>query len=549
MEQAWECEWVPSECAKHPRWNARSSKPVLFNAQRLQKNTRALLDLPYEPGLWLLRAQLLLGLGYPELAAGDAYKARLLVEAGMRYDTHLGMKVRLHYGMSLCLRWHHRFDPALGGLVSEVVSAGNVAEELSSGLRGYEQQAWSILIIALQHLDCIEENHRLAQTAATKFGPGDEYDAGPWSQDYIRFLSHLLKAKQEACKVHVELAEDAFLAKKVMLNGSVLIRRYPWMKMDTHLKERDADALDDLLAVTSNGQCRVRKSNVVGADLGVFATKAIPRDGEVLVDHTYMAATSEAGRCLTCCEKLPAGSQSDLFCSQKHRERAQEIFAVVANNDTIDTHELHNSGLVRHNARNPLTELLLLRRFLAVTVHALTNSDKEWEHPLAVPEVNRLAANDKGTTPLPWNFLQAIVLPNRMLEGLGIDIFADQRFDTWVIHTICYRINNNQAVGYLDGFHGQDAPCVQGVYPCHSLFNHSCEPNVSYDDHPTKAAQIMKAKRDIAEGEELYIAYDLGLDADGMDVRQRREALRNWMGEDCQCTRCLRENGELTDKK
>lgn len=51
----------------------------------------------YEPGAWLQRAHHLRNLGYPELAIGDAFKARLLLQAKLHSlkvrSTPIGWKV------------------------------------------------------------------------------------------------------------------------------------------------------------------------------------------------------------------------------------------------------------------------------------------------------------------------------------------------------------------------------------------------------------------------------------------------------------------------
>lgn len=550
MDQPWDESYAPSECAKHPRWNASSDKPVSFNTARLQKNTRALKDIPYEPGLWLLRAQLLLALGYPELAAGDAYKARLLVEASRDQSSHLGAQVRLQYGMCIWLGWHHRWDPALGGLDAQFVNVTNVAEELASGLEGYEQQAWSMLIIALQHADCLVENQKLAQEAAQKFGMPPAQDTGPWSEDYQNYLYHLIEAKKEACAVHPELSEDELLMKKALLNGTIVIRQYPWMHSFLERSEKTRNQASAELTKTSGSQCVLGESGIQGADLGVFAGRSIPHGEEILVDRSYTAATSEPGRCPSCCGSVPEPAVScalcgERFCSTDCLNAALSKFHPPLCGKKIDFSELEETDLVKHTARNPLAEVLVMMRFLAIAVQSLKSSQAS--HPLEVGEINQMLANYSGKTQLPWNFPQAIVLPIRILQSLEVDVFADHRFDTWVIQTISNRIQNNSAMGFLEGYRGPDAPCVQGVFMKHAFFNHSCDPNVTYEDHPSQAAQVLKAKRNVAGGEELYIAYDLGLDAEGMDVWKRREALQNWMGGDCKCTRCQVESEEMGD--
>ena len=50
--------------------------------------------MPYEPSGWLSRAITLSSLGYYELAAGDAFKAIKLCEAGLQSGTERGASVR-----------------------------------------------------------------------------------------------------------------------------------------------------------------------------------------------------------------------------------------------------------------------------------------------------------------------------------------------------------------------------------------------------------------------------------------------------------------------
>ena len=50
---------------------------------------------------WQYRANLLYHLGFPELAAADVYKALQLTNAALDYQSYLGERVRVHYGMYL----------------------------------------------------------------------------------------------------------------------------------------------------------------------------------------------------------------------------------------------------------------------------------------------------------------------------------------------------------------------------------------------------------------------------------------------------------------
>jgi hypothetical protein len=68
------------------------------------RHAKDLLNLPYEPDFWVLRAHDMFNLGFAELAAGDAYKSIMLSEAGLDYHSDLGEKVRLQFGMGTWIR-------------------------------------------------------------------------------------------------------------------------------------------------------------------------------------------------------------------------------------------------------------------------------------------------------------------------------------------------------------------------------------------------------------------------------------------------------------
>jgi len=77
----------------------------------------------------------------------------------------------------------------------------------------------------------------------------------------------------------------------------------------------------------------------------------------------------------------------------------------------------------------------------------------------------------------------------------------------------------------------------------HSHLNHSCNPNISvrHLDQRTALSRITAvAKRDIAVGEELAIAY---VDP-SLGVRERRSQLYAWGFGKCNCERCLKEERE-----
>eukprot|EP00163_Fabomonas_tropica_P006796 TRINITY_DN1637_c0_g1_i4.p1 TRINITY_DN1637_c0_g1~~TRINITY_DN1637_c0_g1_i4.p1 ORF type:complete len:168 (+),score=32.87 TRINITY_DN1637_c0_g1_i4:628-1131(+) len=74
------------------------------------------------------------------------------------------------------------------------------------------------------------------------------------------------------------------------------------------------------------------------------------------------------------------------------------------------------------------------------------------------------------------------------------------------------------------------------LYCLPSLFNHSCQPNVSVDFYFNNIA-VARALHDIPAGTPLSIEY---IDSDSYDVHGRRMKLRKY-GFVCQCQRCVQE--------
>ncbi|KAK3061156.1 hypothetical protein LTS18_006894, partial [Coniosporium uncinatum] len=74
--------------------------------------------------------------------------------------------------------------------------------------------------------------------------------------------------------------------------------------------------------------------------------------------------------------------------------------------------------------------------------------------------------------------------------------------------------------------------------PLFSLFNHSCEPNAHWSDVNNSSKLIITAKRDVAQGEELFVSYD---DLQDCSLEERQSVLNHWFSGACHCTRCERE--------
>ncbi|EME87982.1 uncharacterized protein MYCFIDRAFT_75812 [Pseudocercospora fijiensis CIRAD86] len=120
------------------------------------------------------------------------------------------------------------------------------------------------------------------------------------------------------------------------------------------------------------------------------------------------------------------------------------------------------------------------------------------------------------------------------LQQFGVDIFSDLNFDTWVIFVLQARLDNNQ-------WSDPNTTCLSSLF---ALFNHSCEPNVSWTTQGGHQTLEMTTKRRIREGEQLFVEYDSFMNDKPLEERRRR--LYRWLDGPCQCSRCAREHSELS---
>lgn len=130
-----------------------------------------------------------------------------------------------------------------------------------------------------------------------------------------------------------------------------------------------------------------------------------------------------------------------------------------------------------------------------------------------------------------------IAVPNEALQHFGVDIYADQHFDTWVLFTIAARLDNNS----------WSTPTCAVLNPLFSLFNHSCDPNVDWKSSNDHRTIKMTTKRDVAKDEQLFVEYDSF--EHKKPLAQRRERLSRWIDGPCLCSRCVREERELKSGK
>lgn len=511
---------------------ALSSQRLDLEINELSKLTKEIADLPYDPELWLYRGRSLRLLGYPELALGDVYKARLLVEAALENSTALGDKAILTFGMKI---WYlHMTDSAWGQWKSAISTAELLKTRVMDVLKKFELQIWTELMEGLIASNACKDYIQLSQEAVAKF-PSDEIFPSELAnaQSWFKQREDILEAQ------HISGAMSSDAMHSTLENGGVFPTAYPWMTEDLVTREDICIQQVQKEFRLASENCTVTRSTIRNVlfdgessterdVLGVVAIKSIGLNETVLIDSTVAGVICSIGRCSTCCGGLTGSVTNSccgiLYCSEACSQIALHTFhPPLCRREFTFLYDAAKSAKV--SADFSLDSLLLLR-VLAIAIHGGAR------HPLETSLLSRLTPAYDINHLIVFNLGDHIITPIRILQELGIDVFSNAAYDTWVIHTIRCRLQNNKHSQTLDDHLGT------AVHPLYSMFNHSCAPNVGWEHERNNSTLRLFAEREIAEGEELFISYVKPLD---MGRAERQQALMPWLGMDCECESCREE--------
>ncbi|KAF8856088.1 hypothetical protein BDZ45DRAFT_654548 [Acephala macrosclerotiorum] len=548
MDSAWKytqyspssaCEISPPLRLDPDRFTSESQEVIDF--------TQLLTTLPYDPETWLNRGNCLRLLGYPELALGDAYKARLLVEAGLEElttPTELGKEVR-----KACRKKtyeQHTTDPAWMKWASTVSTPELLTQRATDMLKRLELQIWTELMEGLMAANCCGDYVRMSREAVDKF-PNDEFfpsevkNADAWFGQREKILEGVLERG--------EMNQDQ--TETTLVNGGVYPTAYPFMGDEFLVRdEKVFEGIEaDFKRVSTN--CTVIRStirNTPGAEgvaatteddcIGAIATRDIIA-GEILLIDGMSSGTvgvdADPSGCPTCCARPVKNffnsCCSVLYCSQVCADTAFTTFhAPICGKDF---EYLYTAARNATMTTDLSLDALLLMRVLALSI------EEDAPHPLQSKVLVRLtpAYGFKHPNLIIFNFLDHIITPITILQTLGINIFTSPLYDTWVLHTIKCRLQNNKHGQTLGDWPGTS---ISGLY---SMLNHSCAPNVDWRHDGASSEVTMFATRDCVKGEELCISY-IGANGNEMSVVERRRKLMGWFGMNCRCGKCVEESAK-----
>ena len=495
---------------------------------------------PHCPSAWLLRGYALKKIGYPDLAAGDVHKSMLLANAVLDVETTDVIRKESRVEFGFCL-WFYNI----------ALWSAQTLEETQQFIRN---KATTILIEAFQVLyGCFHEIGAAFDKFCLTY---QHFHNNPgYPQEVMDRLKAISMLTLSSLKNHYEEKIRPARENEVILveKGLVKARSWPWLTKAHLTRSKRLIRQINHEFREHSGVLRVAASGVRAVlddgpnVLGVYATEDIKAGTTVLVDRTVLAACNRNSDvlCAHCFKHITGfftpidvSDETDRhdslrptsgcekcgtrYCSVRCREAAKASYhQVLCGQDFSWVH--------KEDQRDTELQAGLLLRTLAVCVQGGT-------HPLSHPLLARLtASDDRAHRTERWSFTADVATPMRILAQLGIDVFADARFDNWVLRTIQSRLTINKAGVTLD----DGARHIVSVKPLMSFFNHSCDPQLEYYDLDGGSAIQVVAVRDVKAGEEMYLTY-IGA-CDGWPLVVRREKLRAWFGGDCRCQRCLLE--------
>ncbi|CAK7263832.1 hypothetical protein SEPCBS119000_000700 [Sporothrix epigloea] len=519
---------------------------------------------PYDLVLYLRRAVVYTDMGYPDLAASDAFQA-----------------YRLCCDVDEVACYLEAFQAIRGYAV--IVKAKGEPAGLPRVLRG----------VTLEQNSAVSDDEPLPNVVPQPDEEPIPYEPRP----IANYIADVDSGGHDGDYNPADLPDRGFARREV----------YPW---NTFEPQRCSDAsltlLNQKLArVAPKCEVRAVQLPVLSAQglsesaaalenwqLGIFAKEPIAAGEVVLREHSVLTANNrhKAEACDACGSDIFGTNNATdnrhsnvdstvgcnhccaVFCGEECYGRALDAYHLPACRwkDFIPS-------LKDWNPQDANDELymLLVTRVLAIAesqkLHSLELEEVKYlwgdfvpiatnaqeaisSHHLSPysPEVVAMAAAG-GYPPaawsLPFNFLDHIIKPVVFLEMSRVNIYKNPvKLDGWVLNTLYAKLRGTASAreSRLD-----DPPFMAAVHPLWSLANHDCDPNVTWE---WDGCMVLRAKEErvqlaedkvagttrpggIAAGEEILNHY---CDVD-LPVQLRREWVRGSLGGTCMCLRCQDE--------
>lgn len=533
---------------------------------RREQLTDLLAESPYDLIRYLQRAVVYSNLGYPDLAAGDAYRALLLTDEvrneGFEYHDQATQALKPYSSSPTALPevlHHGALRQGSGDMVNGHGPRGPEFHQEITAVASV--RCYQIISLSLLLCGCLSSAHAYCERGLA---------ASPNNQELLNTKNHIWTVARRRLKT-----QDVDVA-QLPEWGNVRREVYPWNSYEPdRFSEESLSFLNRELA-TMAPKCEVRVSELpvlldaasntddyeiipTCNQLGVFAKEAIAPGETVLSEYSLLTANNRLKDqlCDACGTELPplsakAGPVScsecydTVFCDQFCHDQAQELYHPAVCEKDVDAIAKDPDPSESSNSLH----LLLLARVLALSVH-------QEVHPLELKNIkyiwgdfiptrtNAISISPNAGPPpdwtLPFSFRYNVETPLHILEKMDVDVYQTlPSHDLWVLNT-CFAKFRGTASARQSTRDGR--PDVAAVHPFWCLANHDCNPNVTWEwgGRMKLWARERKVVGDqpggIEADEEILNHYcDVGL-----PVQKRREWAEGSLGGWCMCKRCRDE--------
>ena len=485
---------------------------------------------PYNPRVWLGRAGTFLCLGYGDLAIADAHRALLLVEIFLRFSE----QKEGHSNTDLK-------DPVASKVFAAVTAAALVKnedlptslDEKSLIIKGFEHDSFVLMATGLLRVRAFYDGVKVLEEAQKRF---------PTSRIILTTLVTMLTRLQQLEEQCLEKLKSAEHIQREVTRGRVRKVAYPWIVPGEYARSNKAikKAKASFRSASANAEIAYASQDDDSTNsYGVFATQDILKGTRLLSDRSTCSATNVYNEnfCAGCCGPINSrGITIDccnaIFCCLGcHKDSMNNYHRILCGKDFTWMEDPSKKATAEFS--HALVPSLMLK-ILATAVQQNTK-------PLRVTYVNTLEAGLGNDALSSFTFYENVVAPTKILQSLGVDIFADVRFDPWVLQMLFLRLENNKQGNQI----GKQTWC--GLNPLFTMFNHDCDPAATW--YPLNnvggGALDVRATRDIKKGDQIFISYvDISLSEEA-----RRNSVQLYLGKICECARCLRERGDVAAGK
>ncbi|KAJ4357477.1 uncharacterized protein N0V89_002053 [Didymosphaeria variabile] len=521
---------------------------------KLQTDT---LEKPYSIHHRLSLANAYRSLGYPDLAAGDAYKALLLVDE--------------------CVETGEFHDEALEAATSDYQEqSGSLEEDTDKVIQWAKscglKHAYEILIPCLIYCGCLRSAAGFIKRALRAF-PEEESLASYRKTLDLKLRSHFTLKNNDIDAINIEDYPD---------KGFVRRELYPW---NQHEPDRfSPEALqflnEEMERIAHKLEVRVSELPLLGErssasdnsafvkQLGVFAKEDISPGEGILTEKSLLTGISRLhdSYCDACSISLSStdddphsatiscdGCDEVFFCSEECHDLAQDNYHPSLCGVNME------QKVSASEAADSLYTLLLVRAMgMAETqdVHPLDLKEVRYiwgdYHGLDLGENCALNSDPFASVPqtLSFSFEANVLRPLHVLEKMDVNIYEQShRYDTWIFNTLYAKFRGTASAQQgLDG-----RPEIGAVHPMWCLANHSCDPNVTWEwkgsmrfwarEQLVDYERRVPKRPGLKKGEEVFSHYcDIRL-----SVQERREWAVGALGGLCVCPRCICEEAQLKD--